>query len=197
MRIIRDGEVNRVNELKPDEVKALWADPILRQSNTLDGLFHSLVVLCEADGDCQFYPSIANALAETVEGRNSPDAMFIHCGGKDRMPKIVSALHAVGVPLRVIADFDVLRDEKPLRPIYEGLGGAWGDIQADWRVVRDSVSAQKAQLGTSDFRNAIQKSLEKVGDAVVVPDAVLSEVRDHTRKASAWSHAKSTGEAFV
>jgi hypothetical protein len=154
-------------------------------------------VLCEADGDCQFYSSVANALAESVEGRVAPDAMFIHCGGKDRMPKVVNALRAVGVPLRVVADFDVLRDEKPLRQIYEGLGGNWTEIQADWRVVRDSISARKAQLDAADFRKAIDKSLEKVSSAVVVPDEVLEEVRDHARKASAWAYAKELGEAFV
>ena len=196
LRIVRDSSVNRVTELKPEQVKELWSDPILRQSNPLDGLFHSCVVLCEADGDCQFYSSMANALAEMDQSRIAPDALFIHCGGKARMPKVVEALRAVNVPVHVIADFDILREEKPLKPLFEALGGSWASIRADWATVGKAISSKKAQVDTQDLKQRIEAALEKVTEEVV-PDEVLEEIKDCAKKASAWAYAKNAGENFL
>lgn len=49
VRLVRDGDVNRVSQLEREKVKELWNDPLLRYSNVLDGLFHDAVILCEAD----------------------------------------------------------------------------------------------------------------------------------------------------
>lgn len=54
IRLRREGEVNKVTELTPDDLRRSWADPTLRYSNVLDGVFHEQVVVCEADGDCRF-----------------------------------------------------------------------------------------------------------------------------------------------
>jgi hypothetical protein len=196
LRLTRREDVNVVRELRNEQIKELWSDPILRHSNTLDGLFHTLVVLCESDADCQFYSATANALADASPGRPSPDAMFIHCGGKDRMPKVVKALRAVDVPVRVIVDFDVLREQQPLRGLVESLGGDWTSFEADWKTIRNAISMLKAQLDTKKFKEQIEASLSKItGD--VVPDSVLGELREHSRNASAWSLAKKLGKAFI
>ena len=38
----------------------------------------------------------------------APDILFTHCGGKNRMNDVVSALKAVDVPVIAICDFDIL-----------------------------------------------------------------------------------------
>jgi ABC-type ATPase involved in cell division len=196
LRIVREGDVNRVTELKPQQVSELWSDPILRQSNPLDGLFHSSVVLCEADGDCQFYSSVANTLADADKGRTAPDALFIHCGGKARMPKVATALRTVNVPVHVIGDFDILREKIPLQPLFEALGGNWDNLREDWETVIKAISSKKAQLDSKDFRQRVEAALVQVqGD--VVPDKILDEIRGYTKKASAWAYAKNSGEAFI
>jgi hypothetical protein len=181
--------------LKPDQVATLWADPLLRQTNVLDGLFHSAVAVCEADGDCQFYSATALALAEEKD-RASPDVLFVHCGGKDRMAKIVSALRAVDVPIVAIPDFDVLREDRPLKPLYEALGGNWSDISDDLIVVRNAVTQKRPQLDARDFKKQIEERLAKI-TAHVVSDDVLEEIRGLAKQASAWGNAKQLGEGFI
>jgi hypothetical protein len=58
------------------------------------------------------------------------DILFTHGGGKGRLPMIVEALARVGVPVRAIADFDVLREETryalSLNGSWRGLGRRHG-----------------------------------------------------------------------
>ena len=159
-RIQRDGPVNGVRELSNDRLNELWKDPLLRHSNLLDSLFHERVVLAEADADCRFYAAILDAIL--VDDIQHPDTMFIHCGGKDRMPKVLRALAAIGVGVSVVADFDVLRDENPLRGIVEALGGTWADIEGDWRRVKNAVEGTKPELNSDEVVAEIKSELDRV-----------------------------------
>ena len=40
VRLQRTGDVNFVTELRPEAVRSVWGDPILRYSRVLEGLFH-------------------------------------------------------------------------------------------------------------------------------------------------------------
>ena len=108
-RLTRDNSVNHVASLAASEIEDFWSDPLLRFSHTLDGLFHRAVFVCESDADCRFYEAV---LASIVQAGELPatDWLFVHSGGKHRMPTVVKALKALGVPTFVIADIDVLRD---------------------------------------------------------------------------------------
>src|SRR5258708_730285 len=53
-----------------------------------------------------------------------PDVMFLQTGGKQRIAGVVAALRAASVPVRVIADFDVLNDTELLVNICERLGAS-------------------------------------------------------------------------
>ena len=64
VRINREGDINHMSLLDNEGVRTLWKDPILRFSNILSGLFHSKVVICEADTDCRFYQSVVDSIVE-------------------------------------------------------------------------------------------------------------------------------------
>jgi AAA domain, putative AbiEii toxin, Type IV TA system len=76
VRLLRRGDVNYARSLRTDEVKTLWADPLLRYSNVLDGLFHDNVVVCESDADCRFYEAVAVAVAEKEEDNRRMPCSF-------------------------------------------------------------------------------------------------------------------------
>lgn len=196
VRIRREGSINIARELKPEDVRELWKDPILRYSNILDGLFHEMVVLCESDGDCRFYAAILDAICENTPQIRRPDVMFIHCGGKDRIPTVAKALRALNVPLKVIGDFDILRKEEPLRGTFEILGGSWATVDQDWRIVNSSVNSKRPERQTQDVKAQIIGVLEEV-ETDVFPEDSTRKIRDITRKASAWSEAKKGGKSFV
>src|ERR1700730_4240377 len=155
IRLTREGELNRAAILEPDRVRELWSDPIHRYSNVLDGLFHRAVILCEGDADCRYYASVLDSLDETAT--QSTELLFTHCGGKHRMPTVVKALRAVRVPVCVVADFDILKDERPLRDIVQALNGDWTKIEKAWRPVKASLDADDRPLRRQYMRQEILK----------------------------------------
>lgn len=73
------------------------------------------VVVCEADADCRFFAAVRDGLSLDPAATRRSDLMFTHCGGKARLAVVIRALREVGVPVKAIADFDILSDEQPLR----------------------------------------------------------------------------------
>ncbi|MDP9488013.1 MAG: AAA family ATPase [Actinomycetota bacterium] len=193
VRLVRDGDVNRASQLEPDKVRGLWRDPLLRYSNVLDGLFHDGVVLCEGDADCRFYQAVLDVLTAGEPEARSPDLLFTHCGGKARMPTVIDALRAVDVPVRAVADFDVLREEQPLRRIVEGLGGDWASIEPDWRVLKSALDSGTRKLSTAYLDEQMRELLDGIQTATPTDEderkirALLKE------RSGGWAEAKEYG----
>lgn len=197
VRIRRDGDVNRVRELRNEQVAELWNDPLLRYSNILDGLFHEKVVLGESDSDCRFYAAITDVACGSESGeRTRPAVMFTHCGGKARLPMVLRALRNLDVPVACVTDFDVLSDEQPLRAIVEAAGGDWGAVSADWKLVKTSIDSKKPELNAEEVTRDIQGILGGISETIF-PAAAKRQIQAVLRRSSPWSHAKSVGKAFV
>ena len=196
VRLVRDREVNQTSQLAPERVRDLWNDPILRYSNILDGLFHEAVVLCESDADCRFYASVLDAMEEDTDEARRPEFLFTHCGGKHRMPTVIEALRAVNVPVRVVADFDILRDKALLQRIVEGLSGDWALFENDWSVVKSALDANTRGPSTAFVREEIGKLL----GGVTTPRLEKKDVenmRQLTKTESGWDKAKRDGKSAV
>jgi AAA domain, putative AbiEii toxin, Type IV TA system len=197
IRIRRDGNVNAVHLLDNARIKEFWSDPLLRYSNILDGLFHEGVVVCEADSDCRFYSAVFDADYESQEQETKrPDLMFTHCGGKHRLPLVVRALREVDVPVRVVADFDVLSEEQPLRGIVEVLGVEWTRKEADWKIVKSSIDSKRPDLNCADAKKEIDAIFKKIL-TTTLPETTRSELQKILKKTSAWANAKAVGKSFV
>jgi len=140
VRLQRDGGINHAAVLEPEQVRKVWSDPIIRFSNALAGIFHRGVVVCEGDGDARFYDATLQAVRDRT-GSGEHGLLFAHCGGKQRVPVMIGALRSLDVPVRVVCDIDVLREEQPLRRIVEALGGSWDDVGRDWGIVRAAVNS--------------------------------------------------------
>ncbi len=197
VRIRRAGNVNTVHLLENARVRELWSDPLLRYSNILDGLFHEGVVVCEADSDCRFYSAMLEAAHSSAHpDAKRPDLMFTHCGGKARLPLVIQALREVDVPVRAVADFDVLSAEQPLKAIVEALGQAWSHFEQDWRIVKSAVDAKRPDLNTVDVKRELDRVLGAVTSAVL-PEKSREELHSLIRRSTAWSNAKLVGKSFV
>lgn len=197
IRVQRKGVVNAVRLLSSDRIRELWSDPLLRYSNILDGLFHEGVIVCEADSDCRFYSAVLEATyASKHPDAKRPDVMFTHCGGKARLPLVIRALREVDVPVKAVADFDVLSDEQPLRSIVEALGAPWSQVEGDWRAVKSAVDSKRPDLNTSDIKQEIERLLAGVTTGTL-PERTRGELQNVLKRSSAWSTAKLVGKAFV
>jgi AAA domain, putative AbiEii toxin, Type IV TA system/Overcoming lysogenization defect protein-like, TOPRIM domain len=187
---------SRVLLLSNEEIQKVWRDPILYHSNILDGLFHERVIVCEADTDCRFYSAMLQAISEAQADARRPDFLFVHSGGKDRMPTVVNALRKVGVPVTVIADFDLLRSGGLLKQIVEYLGGSWASVQREADIVRSAIDERRPTHRSTDIKTQIETALKEVTEEVF-PDRATTSIKNILKTASAWSIAKGSGRSFV
>ena len=141
IRITRSDDMNEFSILEHGQFSAVWNDPLLRYSNIMSSLFHKTVVLCESDSDCRFYSIIESYLKHEV-GKYS-ETLFIHCGGKHRMAKIIQALRALNVEVKLIPDIDVLNDKDVFKGIVEAFGMNWNELEKDYNVVLSNLHSPK------------------------------------------------------
>jgi hypothetical protein len=193
VRLIREGDINHAAVLRADEIRELWNDPLLKYSNILDGLFNDVVVVCEGDADCKFYGSIVEAL---TEGKQAPQILFTHSGGKARIPKIVSALRSIRVPTMVIADFDVLQDEQELRRIVEALGGSWASFAKDHQVVKSAIDGKSRSLDTAFVKQEVEKTLAAI-KTPKLSEQDIDALRAHLKMTTGWAETKIAGISAV
>jgi hypothetical protein len=192
IRLTRKGNLNHARELDAAGISDLWNDPILRYSNILDSLFHEQTVLCESEGDCRFYAAILDAIQPQDTNRRAPDVMFTSTGGKYKLPIVAAALSRIGVPVRVVTDFDVLNNRTPLQPLVEALNGSWSEVEADWKLVKSGVEKRKPELETRHVRREIEEILKDV-TADAFPADASKRIQAILKKTSPWEEAKRSG----
>lgn len=194
VRIERNDDVNNIKELKNYDVKNLWNDSILRYSNILSGLFHSKVVICESDTDCRFYQAILNALYEGTD-LVSPDILFTHCGGKERLKAVIPALKELNVKTAVVADFDVLDKKITFKTICEKMDIRWDSVYSKWKSVFDYVNGVKSQLDAEEVRNEINAIIDGISTTYLSDDDIEA-IKSKLKASKAWSKVKREGLAF-
>lgn len=196
-RINREQNINKLSLLDNIGIKTIWNDPLLRYSNILSGLFHSKVVLCEADTDCLFYQAMVNAI-DYGEKNIKNDILYIHCGGKKRLKTVIKALKALDVKIVVIADIDILNNaekDDTFEEVTKALGIDWNRLKTKREIILEYVASQRAQLDTSDVKKEINKILESV-NSDFFPNHKAKEINAVVKKASAWSKIKEVGYRF-
>jgi len=195
IRIQRNGSINNVSSLTSSDIDNIWNDSLLRHSNVLNGLFHSKVLICESDSDCRFFSAVLSAQFDNT-GTIAPDILFVHCGGKHRIPTVIKALKKLNVPITVVSDFDVLNDTNPLKEIFEDLGGIWTEVENDWKIVKREIEQKRPEFLTSDIKQDIENTFSSTTERIF-PREKINEIQRALRKASAWSEAKEVGKAFI
>jgi energy-coupling factor transporter ATP-binding protein EcfA2 len=196
IRIHRIGEVNEISELNNEQIKSVWADSLLRYSNVLDAIFHKRAVICESDSDSRFYSAVSDCVFKDTNATPERDLMFINCGGKDRFPTVIKALHKLGVPLSAVLDFDILNSEDKLKEIVECLGGDWNELKNDFRHVKHSIEEKKPELNTQEVTTEINKVLSGISEPFFPADAGKS-ITKILRRSSPWATAKTSGTSFI
>ncbi|UZO81324.1 ATP-binding protein [Aquimarina sp. ERC-38] len=195
IRIQRKDSINEVSVLNSLDINEIWSDSLLRHSNVLGGLFHSKVVICESDSDCRFFSAILSSLYDDL-GAIAPDVLFIHCGGKHRVPTVIKALKKLNVPMSIVTDFDVLNNINPIKTIYENLGGTWDEVVNDWTLVKTEIERKRPEFLTDDLKDKIKGVFDSTSDRIF-PKEKISEINRALKKASPWTEAKQVGKAYI
>jgi len=181
IRLTREDKINHASVLEPEDIEKLWADPITRYSNLLDGLFHHTTVLCEGDADCKFYSAVLEKLGPDGSRYSPEDLHFTYSSGKDRMANMAAALNAVDVRVRAIADIDLLRkdDIHSLEKLIIAQGGEMteeirkhlGILDAGVRsldkkltqeFVKQELAEISSELATGDLESEQKKRINRL-----------------------------------
>jgi hypothetical protein len=109
------------------------------------------------------------------------------------MPTLIAALRRLDVPVKAIADVDVLREEGLLSQFVATLGGEWSEIQDDWAATKKAVEERKAWFKAGDLLKAIRDILEPLAPEAVVPKQTVQQIEKLGRQTSPWDEIKRNG----
>ncbi|WFU28704.1 AAA family ATPase [Bradyrhizobium sp. CB1717] len=195
IRMQRDGEVNHITELSKSRTAAIASSPLTRYSGVLSGIFHQRVIIAESESDCLFYNAVLNT--RTVIGSDSPDVLFIHSGGKDRMKDLAGLLRELDVPVSVIADIDILSDGEKFQRLFESLGGDWIEVQSDWVSLNKVILQARPPLSADQVRSRIEVALDGVSGSQPFPRDVERNIKGVLKELSPWQQIKRLGKIGI
>ncbi len=199
IRLAREGSTTSPAQLSPERLLQLWSDPVLRYSNVLDGLFHRLVILAEAEQDCRFYAAALDAAEERSALDMPPsDVLFLPSNGKEGMSRLVTALRQVAVPIVASPDLDILNDETVLSRLVESLDHDWSNFRTNYRLATEQFRRPRQAVLARDVRDAVSSVLDqavatqadRLYDAAL-SDSVLAALR---MSESPWRALKDYGD---
>jgi len=182
VRLTRGDGESRASQLDSESLRDLWTDPVLKYTNVLDGLFHRIVVVAEAEGDCAYLAAALDHFAGDGASVPRNEVLFVPTGGKDGMAKVCSALSAVRVPVVAAPDLDMLSNKAKLQELVIATSGRWpSELGGLWTRATADLTAPKAKATVGDVLDAIVSVL---GDS---RDQPLT--REHRDKIAAQARA--------
>lgn len=190
IRITRRDDINEFYCLENARFSQIWNDPLLKYSNIMTSLFHKDVVLCESDSDCKLYSIIENHIKQS-EGKYS-ETLFIHCSGKHRMAKIVTALRALNINVKLVPDIDVINDKTVFKGIIEAFGIEWTTIESDYNNIVSNLHSSKEKIDRNNAKAIIEEVLEGK-TSQFLSGKELKEIRSAISTVSKWDDIKKAG----
>lgn len=190
VRITRDGNINKFSILNNIDFNRIWSDPLLKYSNIMASLFHKTVVLCESDSDCKMYSIIESHIKQKQQKYS--ETLFIHCGGKHRMSKIIQALRSLNVAVTTIVDIDILNDEAVFKGIVEAYGIDYNSIKPDYNKIVSNLRSPKENVDRITARSIINQVLDGA-NSKYLSSAEIEAVREAVSTISKWKELKSSG----
>ena len=188
LRIVRDGDKNKIYEANPASIEALWKTPVLRFSNALDAIFHDQAILCEDDSDCRLISSISDHI-QTANQETWADTAYVPMGGKAGIPKAAEILRAIGVPVKAVFDFDLISERSSLQAAVEAFGANWVDVQLHWKRVVAAMNDGEAPTA-SQIKAKIQDVLDRSGEDMLPKKKDIDEA---FKRKSPWAKVKEFG----
>ena len=190
VRITRDGNTNQFSILNNADFNKVWSDPLLKYSNIMASLFHKSVVLCESDSDCKMYSIIESHIK--AKQQKYSETLFIHCGGKHRMSKIIQALRSLNVPVTTIVDIDVLNDEEIFKGIVEAYAVNYDSIKTDYNKIVSNLHSPKEKIDRTTAKITINQVLDS-STSKNLSNKESEAIKEAVSTISKWKTLKSSG----
>lgn len=113
------------------------------------------------------------------------------------MAALAEALRALDVHVDVVADFDLLNDERVLERLVLALGGAWDAVKAEARPLKLAVEQHKPWLNANEVSKGISEILGRTPATGEFPKDLRGQIDAIFRKASPWDAIKDAGRAAI
>jgi hypothetical protein len=185
--------VNHAALLKSSTLNSVLKKPLLRSANTLEGIFHEVVIACEADSDCRFYEVVLRRMEERGEVKGPVDVYFAHGGGKGELATLAETYRALSVRVAIIADFDLLRRQAEFQKVLGALGAQFDEIASTYRSVSAALASLPPPLSAAD----VADKLRDIGGDVETKGKLTPEhrraIESLIRDVGDWSEAKKYG----
>lgn len=189
-RLSRKGNQTIYNLLSSEIANQLISNPVLSSQRVVDGIFHSGVVICEADADRAVYQSVAS-----ICHKSNREILFIHAHNKQTLALVADVLRQTGTPVAVIADIDILRPEKTLDEVYRVLTGK--DVEADLKEKQNKLDTYidgRPEIDViNELRNNVFEFLQQLNNGEHTLEGAKGALSRIHSGASKWSSLKREG----
>lgn len=193
VRLTRQGDRTAASQIPAEQLRSVWADPSLRYSNILDGLFHRAVVLAENERDCRFFAAAVDAAHRRGALPIAPyDVLFVPTAGKTNIRPLAATMNACGVPTVASADLDLLNDERTLQALVEALGSDWSEFATDYRVATGQFTQPKGKRQNRDVLGAISTILDESPEGIY-DGSTRARVQEALAVDNPWQDLKKHG----
>jgi hypothetical protein len=190
VRLSRTGGTAKAHPLKAEAVSTILRTPLLRYSNIISGLFHDKVVLCESEGDCQFYA----ATFDVVRGNNPHDnTVFLHVNGKPRLADAAAKLRQCGIPVAAIADLDLLDNSGTVKNAINLLGGRMEDIQADLDLLTEHTRSSTTFTSAQTIKKRINDIIGSPKAGTPLDTHQVQSISSLLKPSNGWKQLKKAG----
>jgi hypothetical protein len=194
LRLERTPEdITRVTQIEPGLLGRMQHSSLLSSQAFLHSLFQEGVVVVEAPTDRAVYEAVA------ARGRES-GVVFTHAQNKQTLKDIAAPLRAAKVPVGVIADFDVLNNEREFHELVFALTSeetAKVLLQRRREILRDAPPGQDP---TSDPLASLHSVREWLNDPERESDVgnygprwLSNRLVERVKPGGYWERLKSAG----
>ena len=194
IRITREGNKNEFSILDNTKIGNITNDALLKYSNILSAMFYKSVVLCESDSDCKMYSIIEN-YEKQIKGKFA-ETLFIHCGGKHRMSKVISALKDLNINITVIPDMDIMNDKNTFINITTACGISWENIEKDYNIIVSNLHSQKENIDRKNFKDIVNRILDEK-NTKNLSNTEIENIQKELKISSKWNNIKLYGEQGI
>ncbi len=113
------------------------------------------------------------------------------------MGQLAETLRELDVPVSVVADIDLFREEQTFRTLFDCLGGDWAQVQSAWKSLKTAVEERKPPLSAEQVAGMIRKELDGVTGTSPFPKEREQAIKRVFRTLSPWDDVKHAGRAAV
>ena len=191
-RLTRVDDENHAALLDASQLKALWSKPLLRSAAAIDGLFHTGVVVCEADSDVRLYEATLRR-AESKAKVQPSDLYFAQGGGKGELATLAQAYGSLKTKTAVIADIDLVRNPVEHHKVLQALGSSLETTDPRYKSVMAALGDAPPLKSASDAVAEIKAVADEIEAAGAATTSQKERISKALQESSKFSEAKRYG----